>query len=95
MYARCLFSVHRRLANFIILVGANSDWRLNQHCYSQLPPVPQGATVEYHCEKLSFGHIVSINKTSSDDVAKTYWILMLHEVQVHGYKSGMMVAIRI
>ena len=79
---------HKRLANFTVLVGEISDWRLNHHCYSQLPPVPQGATVEYPCEKLRLGHLVSINKTASDEDGTIYRMLMLHEVQVFGYKSG-------
>ena len=80
------FTDYTRLENFAILVGSNSDWRLNQHCYSQLPPVPQAQTVEYPCEKTRFGHLVSINKT-----AKGPWynhMLSLDEVEVFGYKSG-------
>ena len=79
----------KRLANFTVLVGGNSDWHHNYHCFSRLPPVPKGATVEYPCENLRFGHLVTINKTASVGGSKTYWMLMLHEVEVFGYKSGM------
>ena len=73
-----------RLANFAVLVGSHSDWRHNEHCYSQEEPVPEGATVEYPCERMLLGNLVSINKTALDD----YLTLQIHEVQVFGYKSG-------
>ena len=85
---------YRRLANFTVLVGENSNWRLNDHCYSQLPPVPKGATVEYPCEKLRLGHLVSINKTASADDG-LFRMLMIHEVQVFGYISGMTTPVKI
>ena len=81
---------YKRLANFTVLVGEMSDWPLNHHCYSQLSPVPMGATVEYPCEKLRLGHLVSINKTASAAEDVSFRMLMLHEVQVYGYTSGML-----
>ena len=83
-------SDYKRLANFTVLVGGNADWRYNKHCYSQLPPVPEGATVEYPCETMRLGHLVSINKTASAELGSSFRMLLLHEVQVFGYKSGKM-----
>ena len=87
----CLLSPsdHKRLANFAVLVGGNPDWRYNQHCYSRLPPVPQGATIEHLCENPRLGNLVSINKTAEVGGDRSFWMLMLHEVQVLSYKTGM------
>ena len=81
-------SDYLRLSNFLVLMGTNDDWRENDFCYYQLPPVPQGATVEYHCERLVLGHLVSINKTRIPEWPKQFRMLMLHEVQVFGYRAG-------
>ena len=55
--------------------------------------MPKGATVKYSCEKLRFGQLVSINKTASVDDKKYFYMLMIHEVQVFGFISGMIVPI--
>ena len=68
------------------MVGHDLDWRNNQHCYSQLPPVPMGATVLYPCDQPLQGHVVSVNKTSSGEASMRY--LVIHEVQVFGFESG-------
>ena len=87
-YTRCLtvcvfaISHYLRLENFTIIVGGNSDWRLNQCCYSQLDDAgPEGAIVEFSCNKLILGRLISINKTASVGRPVDFCMLMLHEVQ--------------
>ena len=55
---------------------------LNCHQCLRAPPS------NIFCEKLHLGHLVSTNKTASTDLGKLYRMLMLHEVQVFGYKRG-------
>ena len=68
------------------MVGHDLDWRSNQHCYSQLPPVPMGATVLYPCDQPLQGHVVSVNKTWSKEPAMGF--LVIYEVQVFGFEAG-------
>ena len=74
--------------NFMVRVGKDLDWPNNDFCLYQYAPVPKGATKEYHCEKLLLGHVVSINKTRMELLPEDFMLLMLHEVQVFGFKPG-------
>ena len=75
-----------RLSNFTIMVGHDFDWQNNQHCYSQLPPVPMGATVLYPCDRPLQGHVVSVNKTSATEANLRF--LVIFEVGVYGFENG-------
>ena len=68
------------------MVGAHLDWRANQRCHTQLPPVPRDATVDYPCDQILQGQVVSINKTSSD--AADMKFLVIRELKVFGYEPG-------
>ena len=74
--------------NFMVRVGKYLDWPNNDFCLYKHAPVPKGKTVEYPCEKLLLGHVVSINKTGKETVSEEYKMLMLHEVQVFGFKPS-------
>ena len=70
------------------MMGTSDDWTENEFCFYQFKPVPMGATVEYPCAKLLFGHFASVNKSMIPQLPKEYRMLMLHEVQIFGYKAG-------
>ena len=80
------FSQDTRLSNFTIMAGAHLDWKANQRCHTQLPPVPRDATVVYPCDQILQGQVVSINKTSSPGRYMNY--LVIRELKVFGYESG-------
>ena len=65
---------------------AHLDWRANQRCHTQLPPVPRDATVDYPVDQLLQGQVVSINKTSSDGADMK--ILVILELKEFGYDPG-------
>ena len=52
-----------------------------------MSPVPV-ATVEYVCEMLLIGHLVSINKTATAGWGHYNKMLPLDEVPMLGYKAG-------
>ena len=68
------------------MVGAHSDWRANQRCHNQLPPLPRGATVDYPCDQMLQGQVVSINKASSEGANIKF--LVIRELKVFGYEPG-------
>ena len=68
------------------MVGAYLDWRTNQHCHTQLSPVPKGSTVDYRCDQMLKGHVVSINKTSPPGAYMDF--LDIRELEVFGFEPG-------
>ena len=81
-------SAQKPLTSFIVLVGRNSSWQI---LLLSAAACATGAFVEYPCETLRLGHLVSINKTTSAELDRTFRMLLLREVQVFGYKRGMMI----
>ena len=68
------------------MAGAHADWRANQHCHTQLTPVPRNATVDYPCDQMLQGQVVSINQTSSPGAYMDF--LVIRELKVFGYEPG-------
>ena len=68
------------------MVGAYLDCRTNQHCHTQLTPVPKGSTVDYLCDQMAHGQVVSINKTSPPGAYMDF--SDIRELEVFGFEPG-------